>query len=390
MTNFFRPDEAPYIRRFAELYERIPAFIDLFARPHRERKHRVFSSWVRWQDDGAGEIAMDYGTQFFYERFVRALEDAQQGIEMVVHEYASAHKDHIEPIDEIGSCNDPAQLLSMYDGVRFDSDYQADDVGRFEIMRKLTIATQIMCIACADPYERVTNDLTTTNLLVAKRFFAHGKPELALGYVLNEAANRRLHMDYDLQLSRDRSARFVWPAGQIGDQRRYVCRVIRDGDTVYLVKTDSRPKPRISGVIKLERGGKLSDRRGLKHIVIAVDQGGVLRPATRADVEKVATLARERLWLNPLREEADASGPNPYSSRDYWAAKIVGRLETNQGFPVAAPVEHQLTSVADDLNAEFATDRLGHKGYRQHVVREFILKQWFPVWAYAINWSRET
>ena len=146
----------------------------------------------------------------------------------------------------------------------------------------------------------------------------------------------------------------------------------------------------MSGVIKLERGGKLSDRRGLKHIVIAVDRRGILRPATRTDVERVAAIARERLWLHPLREEVDVSGPNRYSSPDYWATKIVGRLESNHGFSVAAPVEHQLTSVVHDLNAEFANDDLGHQGYRQKVVRDFILKQWFPFEAYGINWSRET
>ncbi|MEK7183216.1 MAG: hypothetical protein AAB776_01135 [Patescibacteria group bacterium] len=390
MQTFHRPDEAPFIRRFVELYPRIPALIDLFeARRDYKRKHRVFSSWVAWQDDGAGEIAMDYGTNLFYERFVRALEDAQQGIELVVKTHASEYEDQIEPIDEIGSCNDPDQLIRMYDGARLKSEYQADSLGRFEIARKLAIASQIMCIACADPYERVTNDLTETNMLASSRLFTRSKEQLAVGYVLDKDRYNRLHPDHPIRVSRDQTARFVWPEGVPGRQRVFGCRTIVDGDIVYEVQTDSRPKPRISGVFKLERGGKLTDRRGLKHIVIAVEENGVLRSAKQADAELVTELARERLWYSPLREEADVSGRNPYSSKDYWATKIVGRLESTEGRRTAAPVEYQVTSVDHDLNAKFATDDLGHGRYRQKVIRDFVLSQWFPFETFGIDWNRE-
>jgi hypothetical protein len=153
------------------------------------------------------------------------------------------------------------------------------------------------------------------------------------------------------------------------------------------VQTDSRPKPRISGVIKIERGGRLTDRRALKHIVVAVMERGMLRPAVRTDVERVVEIARAKLWNSPLREEPDVSGTNVYSHPDYWALKIVGRFETvHDERLIAASVEHQLTNIENDINAEFANDALGHRGYRQKVVREFILPRWFPFSTYGIDW----
>lgn len=393
MQRAMHPERAPYIRRFPELFPGIPTLINHYEvhyRQHKEKKHSVLLAWHGWQNDGAGDEMIRFGALFFYERYMRAIEDAQQGIEMVIRDHANKFKDQIEPIDEIGSCNDPAQLFNMYGGERFGSDYRADETGRFEIARKLTIANQIMCVAAADPYERVTGDLSNINIMAGKCLFTAAKPQVMLGFVIDTrpGKNNRLHPDHELQLSLDTEAVFRWPHDVVGDQRVYGCRLIADGDRLYYVQTDSRPKPRISGVIKLERGGMLTDRRGLKHIVVAVQEKGLLRVATREDVAHVADIARARLWRSPLIEEEDTSGVNAYSNPEYWALKIIGRYDSvHEQVPVAARVEHQLTVVNTDLNADFATDDLGHKGYRQKVVRQFILPNWFPVTTYGIDWS---
>jgi hypothetical protein len=391
MRECYLPESARYIHRFEGLLPRVPEFIEGFDRKDVEdKKHKVFLAWVRWQSDGAGDQVMRFGAPFFYERFMRAIEDAQQGIEMVVRDHTGDHRDQIEPFDEIGSCNDPDQLIRMYDGERFHSDYRADALGRFEITRKLTIASQIMCIAAADPYERVTSDLTRINILAGRRLFGERKCPVLIGFVLDKRPGRhnRLDRNHEVRVSLDTSQPFVWPSHVPGRQRVYVCRVIDDAGRLYFVQTDSRPKPRISGVIKIERGGRLSDRRALKHILVAVQEQGILRPANREDVERVVELARMQLWIPPLREESDVSGLNVHSHPDYWALKIVGRFESvHEERLIAASVEHQVTSIENDINAEFATDALGHKGYRQKVVREFILPQWFPEPLYGISWT---
>lgn len=389
MPQLYRPDEAVYVRRLADVLASIPGLWKLFSWAERyERRDRVFLAWTKWQSDGAGDVATTFGSHDFYERFVRALDDAQQGIEDVISRFASNYKDSIEPIDEIGSCNDPDQLLRMIDRSEYGVGYTAGTVGQFEIARKIAIATQILCIACADRHEWVSRDLTDITLLAAERLFHDGRVTLRVRGESNVDTGRL--EERDLVISRDHERFEDW-SGQPGLlERRFACRVILDGEDRLYVKSDSRPKSRNSAVIRLERGGALRDRRGLKHTVVAVETRGVLRPATREDVLRVEAIARERLWHAPLVEGPDDSPSNGLSHTHFWGRKIVGRIfTTHHGVSMEAPVEHQLTSVRDQLDAEMARDGLGHAQYKARAVTRHVLPEWFPEEIYGIPWSHE-
>lgn len=383
----FRPDREPYIQRFDHYLPGIPAFIDLFAdRSHFDVRPRVFAAWTAWQASGAGERMQMHGAAAFYEKFVLALEDAQEGLERVAVDF-SGHPKEIEPIDEIGSCNDPYRLICMYDGERFDLPYEATELGRFEICRKLAIASQLLCISAADPYQGVTNNLTDVNLLANERLYEKNRQVVNVHYVLHGAEGHfRLNDQYPICVNFEDDVS-AWCA-DTPQRLRIACRQVRDGQLTYYVYTSSRPKSRISGVFRLERGGTLTDRRGIMHVVVAVQRGKTLRAATRADVEAYAQVARRRLWRPPLREEPDTSPPNAVSHRDYWATKIIGFFAARlDGVPTDAPVEHQITAIGDRLNAEHATDSLGHRNYKREAIWQFVLPRWFPVARYGIPWG---
>ena len=385
----FRPDHEPYMQRFAQVYPGIPDLVDLFDRPHFEPKPQVFTAWTTWQASGAGERMRPLGAHAFYERFVRALDDTQAGLERVVADFSDYPKE-VEPIDEIGSCNDPFRLISMFSGGRFGLDYEATELGRFEIARKLAIASQLLCISAADPYERVTGDLTDVNLLVNSRLYEQNVRHVIVHYILLGATgHNRLDDRQPIQVTFEDDLVRPRDDNRGVRQLRFRCRLVKNGDTTYYVYTSSRPKERISGIFRLERGGTLTDRRGLTHVVVAVERNGQVQAADRSAAEAFADIARERLWREPLQEESDMSPPNVTSHRDFWATKIVGRLFSRSGYPMAAPVEHQITSIGDRLNMENASDGLGHKQYKRRVIRQHILPLWFPLERYNIDWAVE-
>ncbi len=386
----FRPDRELYIQRFSQIFPGIPELVALFDRNHFESKPRVFTAWTNWQVSGAGERMRPLGAYAFYERFVRALDDTQAGLERVVADF-SDHPKEVEPIDEIGSCNDPFRLIAMYEGRRFGLNYEATELGLFEIARKLTIGTQLLCISAADPYERVTGDLTDVNLLVSERLYERNVRHVVAYYnLLGPGGHSRLDLNRGVRVTCEEDVALSPNSyGEFAERLRFRCRLVQSGAITYYVYTSSRPKERISGIFRLERGGTLTDRRGLTHVVVAVERDGRIRAADRDDAEAFAQVARARLWQDPLVEEVDPSPVNVASHRDFWATKIVGRLYSGVGYPVAAPVEHQITSIGDRLNMENATDGLGHRHYKRRVIREHILPLWFPEDRYGIRWIAE-
>ncbi len=382
----FFTHKPPYIRTFNEVYPTIPKLLELFRKQrYVERRDRAFIAWKNWQSDGAGDRLARLGVAGFYERFMRNLEDAQAGIEWVVADH-SGHPKEIEPIDEIGSCNDPWHLMDMYE--------DASLFAQFEIERKLTIATQIMCIAAADPYEDVTAQLTQINIRAGKELFETGQgAALFVHFALDSGRHSRVHSDFPVRVAH---ARLEIPAfDQPVRVIKYVCRAVVDSSIKYYIYTNSRPKDRLSGVIKLERGGSLTDRRGLKHVIVGVEENGILRPPDWSDVLRFVIIAKRRLWRPPLHERTDSGPPNPKSHPDYRVEKIVGEVhdlrhdDERRPYIVAAPVEHQIMALVDHLNAEHATDELGHKGYRHRVIRDCILERWFAYEWYGIDWKAE-
>lgn len=386
MLRRYRPDDERYIKRFRDVFPDISELVRLFVeRVHFAEKASVFGAWCAWQPEAAERVKL-YGTDLFYERFVRSLEFAEDVLDLVVARYSGWHDEEIESVDEIGSCHDPLQLLSMLSHGFMG--YRPDELTRFEIARKLTLATQLMLVAAADPYEWATQDLTVFNILATQRLYQLGVRQRVDVQFTLEPKKHRVDLRALLTVSLSDGAALPKMTGS-ERMKRYVCRAVKDGDTTFFLYTRSRLKKRISSIIRMERRGRLTDRRGSAQVVVAVQERGVLRPAIRDDVLRVVEIIRERLWQDPLWPEDDMSEPNGDSSSEYWDRKIVGRLHCQHGFHIATPVEQQVTSLVDRLNVENALDGLSHDNYKGEIIRRHILPQWFPQEHYGIDWAAE-
>ena len=386
----FQPDESLFFRSFEEEWDLVPIIGRQAKRISAPTSiDALFLAWcqVRGNDDAAVRVLIG-GVSEFRQRFGRALEDTQTGIQSVLDKYLVDYRDRIDPVDEIGSCNDPELLFRFMDDGIDGGDHRLDRASRMEARRKLAIASQFVAIGAVDPFELVTSDLTWINLLARRKLF---EPEdrvmRRVSFVLNPAAAN--HVVEDLNILVGSATHQSIPEGCVAREAVFSCRVAKDNGRTYYVQTHSRPKSRVSAVIKLERGGKLNDRRALRHVLVAIEEGGVTRAATVDDISSFVELARRKLWVDELIETPDTGGPNRFRDPNYRDKKIVGRYRQPGRSDFLPSVEHQVTYLTTHLNGEFATDHFSHFRYKQKIVWDVVLAKWWASDRYGIDWDRE-
>ncbi len=187
----------------------------------------------------------------------------------------------------------------------------------------------------------------------------------------------------------------------------FVCRVVVDGPRRYLVATRFRPKDMFSTLVKNGRkvidpyivtSGRLilelmKDNRGWRETVVAVEENGKLRVATRVDLDEYRNIVFDRLWRDPLvphdfEGDEDNKG-HAHRSAGYYDTKILGHIVTlDDELEFHGPCEQLFLTAFDHLHCNvLSRDDENHERRKARQVLEWLVDA-LPV-DRSFVWSKE-
>lgn len=409
MKKPFSPDKANYRRSFEEERENVlravhSSGVDLGLNFSPDQ--RFYHSWRDNPVDDASRILGNIGSDEFMRLFSGSLRQAKQWIQALIRDYLREYVTVLDPIDEVASggtldlarwsrgelgiLQSNSGLLDDLETVCSIADSWSDDEDLIveESLRELTLASKICRLEAVDPWDHVARDMTRINELCSERLWVGRKIVLTLNYAVYEDGEKRGYVHPGVPVTFGKHCAPMVP-GASPRSIRAKCRVVVDGDTLFLVLTKSRPKDLETTVLKeLERNPKslsderrvARDRRGIMNVVVAIRRAGKWRVATPEDNEVFAELAHARLWRSPLHPEPFTPWLNPESSPDYSRVKLLGRFH-RRGYRSpgarleALSVEHQVICITTLLSAQEAGTTLNHDIYR----RDRVLRVLIPV-----------
>ncbi len=398
----FKPDQARFYRPLPDEYVIAGQLIERCGAPVPilySEYGWFFHNWCDLHQDDAGALARMVGEQRFCRIFQHATRDVQNAVEDVIERYLPELTTALDPVDEIASCDDPWDMIQLglqdrSDRIRSEGEdarvlydiaesfERRAEIEVAELQRKIALASQYTALELVDPAIDVSRDLTIVNRLCSERLFTGDHfPKLKVNFVLMKDQERLLYPGFPITFGQPNYGQLPGDAELV--TLPYTCRVVTDEEngTIFIVQTKSRPKARDVSIIKLSRGRQLLDRRGVRHLIVAVRDRHGWRVATRDDADEYQRIARKKLWIGELQEVPDLSPPNPDSSQTYWSRKIMGRLvrdsRVRPGVTVAPSVEHQITIIEIDIADRYAINGTGHADYRKRIITRYIKEAWF-------------
>lgn len=394
----FQPDEALLFRplpvELRAIKEMERQFERLTQQGYREQEALYFA-YVATHTNRYG-VATSAGATEFYRRMKEYLRIAMNIVEDVIKDYLHPFAESLQAHNSVANCLDPVRMFKMatsFPGAK------ADYLQRrlyFESQRQLGIGFQLFAVESADEEATVADDLASVDALTFERLFTHGQ-SIGLWIVAQLDPQEALQCKHiDIFTSKEEMKRFVdqldLPQYLLKIYEKLPCRVAIAGDRRYIVLAINRRKRLDSTLLKLERDGKVGDRRGWKYVVVAVQNiSDKMHLATREDAEAFQLHTREVLWQEPLVPGEPVNKLNPFRHPGYWDVKLTGRfLRHNQhnGRLIAGPVEQLITTLADHINTEVSTSSLNHEQYRAWQVISILGPLWFPsTRGFGINWK---
>lgn len=192
--------------------------------------------------------------------------------------------------------------------------------------------------------------------------------------------------------------------GKLVLRRPFYCRWTRSFDGKrYMVYAIDRRKTALSALLKLERGRGMTDRRGWKYVVIAVEEHGSFRVASFKDAKEFNLLTRQVLWKEELvcvQEEVDRApsfpvgvlnlrktAQNPNRSKHYVDVKTRGWFARDEqdGRKFFGGAEQIVMALNQYLRAEYSTGEENHKRYRE----KQLIKSLVPIWWWYLYPERQ-
>ena len=345
-------------------------------------KKALHEAYIRTHQTRRG-IGTSIGATELYRQLSECLYTAKITIVDVKSIYLFPFERSLESHDGIRDNLDPIGLLSTAGKNPGDDASSRKKRLYFEARRQLGMALQLFAIEEADHKREVGNDLTQIDRLSQERLFlSETSRDL---WVLGLQDMQREHKISNLFFfeSKYHAEQFqkktFFPDHVLPLIETLLCRVATIGQKTYIVYTHARAKEPFASLLKLERGGTLSDRRGIVYVIVGVEENGNLRLATREDAKQFHAHTRTILWELPLIRGRDMGKRNPDRDKDYWDCKLVGTYNREHpGFIVAGPVEQLVTTVEDYLNSKFARSMTNHDLYRGKQVDRFLCELWFP------------
>lgn len=411
MDPIFYPDKADYRRTFEEERDCIRRVVEASGSdlgPNFSPSDRFYDAWRRFPEDDASRRMGLIGADEFSRLFAASLRRAKAWVQDIIRDHLRDLATVLDPIDEVASGGTPnlvawsrGELGILRPNGHATDDLQAicsiadrwgddEDLIVEESLRELTLASKIRRLEAVDDWESVTRDMTHINELCSERLWVGRKVVLTVNYAVYKDGDKKgyVHPGVPITFGSNRSG-VTWDSE--ARHRQVKCRVVRDGDTVWLVLTKSRPKDLEATILKeeetiLEDGRQKCrvalDRRGIMHVLVAVGARGVWRVATPADCGTFGALAHARLWTDPLRLfDEHEPWKNPESSPDYVRVKMLGRFYRhsyrNSMLRVAPSVEHQIISIETLLSSLGAQTTLNHDLYRAGRIRRVLVPKLF-------------
>jgi hypothetical protein len=173
----------------------------------------------------------------------------------------------------------------------------------------------------------------------------------------------------------------------------FVCRVVVDGSRRYFVATRFRPKDMFSTLVKTGRKlisldiltrlalvrELMKDNRGWRETLVAVEENGKMRVATRADLDRYRDVVFDRLWNDPLvaHEVEDDKDNNGHAHRasGYYDTKILGHIVTvDEELEFHGPCEQLFLTAFDHLQCNvLSRDDENHERRKARQVLEWLV-----------------
>jgi len=259
----------------------------------------------------------------------------------------------------------------------------------FDCLRRMVIAIQYFSIEMTDSDARSSEDLLLVEELAAERLFSATDEVVWVVAVLNQESNRvegspMVFLDRDQYESKIRE---LQKSGVNYYDDRYSCRIVQMDGMIMLIYVNSRWKEMRPMLLKLERGRRLTDRRGWKYVVVATMESGRLRVGEHADAVLFSRYCKDHLWVHPLSKSGGDRDENPNSHPDYKDVKIVGRIRSRYGDePVSAQVEQITMTLEGHINTLTSRDGVNHDIYRGQAIVLVLCARWFPRLVHDIAW----
>lgn len=174
----------------------------------------------------------------------------------------------------------------------------------------------------------------------------------------------------------------------------FVCRVVVKGSTRYLVATRFRPKDMFSTLVKTGRKlvdpyivtserlvhELMKDNRGWRETLVAVEEDGKMRVATRTDLDAYYEIVFERLWNEEplvaydLEEDKDNNG-HAHRASGYYDTKILGHIVTvDDELEFHGPCEQLFLTAFDHLHCNvLSRDDENHERRKARQVLEWLV-----------------
>lgn len=411
MEPIFFPDQADYRRPFEDEREYIRQAVQASGSdlgPNFSPSDRFYDAWRQFPVDDASRRMGLIGADEFSRLFAASLRRAKAWVQDIIRDHLRDLATVLDPIDEVASGGTPNLVAWSRGelGILRPNGHAADDLSEVcpiadrwgddedlvieESLRELTLASKIRRLEAVDDWESVTRDMTRINELCSERLWVGRKVVLTVNYAVYKDGEKKgyVHPDVPITFGPHRPT-VTWDSEP--RNRQVKCRVVRDGETVWLILTKSRPKDLEATILKEEevvqsgatfKSRVALDRRGIMHVLVAVGIRGQWRAAVPADCETFGSLARARLWTEPLRLVAEHEHwKNPESSPDYQRVKMLGRFYRhsyrNNTLLVAPSVEHQIIAIETLLSSLGAQTTLNHDIYRAGRIRRVLVPKLF-------------
>ena len=287
MQPIFHPGKHLIFRRLPAKFFVLDQMYTLFRRQINDGydpKKALHEAYIRTHQTRHG-IGTSVGAIELYRQLSECLYTAKMIIVDVKKEYLFPFERSLESHDGIRDNLDPLELLSIAGKNPGNDASSREKRLYFEARRQLGMALQLFAVEEANNKREVGKDLTQIDRLSQERLFL---PETSRDlWVLGLQDTRQEHKITDLIFFESKSQ-----AEQFKEQASFpehilpfietlLCRVAVIGQKTYIVYTHARAKEPFASLLKLERGGTLSDRRGMVYVVVGVDEHGKMRLATR-------------------------------------------------------------------------------------------------------------
>ena len=351
-------------------------------------------------------IVVARGPHVFYASMITAIKQARFFIRQKVRVYAPEYRALLEAENTVHETIDPDTLFRM----ALRSPSTDDVVSRrlpIDARRQFLIAVQIVLVEYVDSEEDVSRDLGKIFSLIRERTetgsaIVHVATRVRPRLTVRREQDPQQTFEKRISLARSTISTSLqyslgepippMAGGRVGAwyARTMTCRIMTLEGVQYYVLFSGRGKEIFSKLLKLERGRKLTDLRGWRFVVVALDRddGKGIHVPTFNDVGTFARRIEKALWSPPLRVVNEDHPLNPASHWEYRDVRTRGTIAVDNGRSTLGRCEQMCVGLVDWIFMETVMSDAHHSIYKAEQIYKVIMPRWFG--DRGVDWERET